>query len=75
MERIHQQQDSTPLRQAASPRPMQETNPRDVRQLVQGKPAHLTLHRNPIKDKSLPNMILFSFVMVVLLEILVPKIN
>ncbi len=54
---------------------MQETNPRDVRKLVHGKPVHLTLQRNPIKDKSLPNMILFSFVMVVLLEILVLKIK
>jgi hypothetical protein len=54
---------------------MQKINQRDVCQLVQGKPAHLTLQRNPIKDESLPNMILFSFVTVVLLEILVPKIN
>jgi hypothetical protein len=53
---------------------MQEINPRDVCQLVKGKPAHLTLQRNPIKDESLPNMILFIFVIVVLLEILVPKI-
>ncbi len=70
-----QQQDSMPLRQAASPRPTQENNPRNVYQLDQGKPAHFTLQRNPIKDEYLPNMILFSFVTVVLLEILVPKIN
>ncbi len=46
-----------------------------IHQLIQGKPAHLTLKRNPIKHEPLPNMILFSFVTVVLLEILVPKIN
>ncbi len=63
------------LDRAASLKPIQKINPRDVRQLVQGKLAHITLQRNPIKDESLPNMILFSFVTVVLLEMLVPKIN
>jgi hypothetical protein len=36
--------------------------------------ALLTLQRKPIKDEPLSNMILFSFVTVVLLEKLVPKI-
>jgi hypothetical protein len=36
--------------------------------------ALLTLLRNPIKDELLSNFISFTFVTVVLLEILVPKI-
>ncbi len=43
---------------------MQETNPKDVRQLVLGKPVHLTLQRNPLKGKYLPSMIKFCFVKV-----------
>jgi hypothetical protein len=53
---------------------LSETYAEDVRKLVQGKPAHLTLQRNPIKDESLPNIILFSFVTVVSLEILVTEL-
>ena len=36
--------------------------------------ALFTLQRKPIKDKSFPNFISFTFETVVLLEILVPKI-
>jgi hypothetical protein len=36
--------------------------------------ALLTLQRNPIKDEPLSKFISFTFVMVALLEILVPKI-
>ncbi len=68
-----QQRDSTPLRQSCLSETYAEDQPKGC-QLVQGKPAHLTLQRNPIKDESLPNLILFTFVTVVLLEILVPKI-
>ncbi len=55
--------------------PLLDLYPGDVRQLALGKPAHLTLQRNPLKDESQLKKIPFSFVTVVLLEILVPKIN
>jgi hypothetical protein len=42
--------------------------------LSHGQTALLTLQRKPMKDEPLSHMILFTFVMVVLLEILVPKI-
>ncbi len=54
--------------------PEQAYETRNAQDYPMARTALLTLQRNPIKDKSFSNFISFTFVTVVLLEILINKI-
>jgi hypothetical protein len=73
--RSSSKESSTPLSMSKTSSTNTYTQNQRLSSLFKASLAHLTLQRKPIKDEPLPNMNLFSFVMVVLLEILVPKIS